>query len=68
MKDPIEVLSPSDDRPFVALRVEEPRETISSTLLDNLPMDDSHSPTIDVFVLGGQLDRHIAGSTHVVNC
>ena len=47
MKDPVEARLPSDDRIFVALRVEGSRDHIPLTLLDHLPMDLGNGPAIE---------------------
>ena len=47
MKDPVQAPLPSDDRIFVALRVEGSRDHIPLTLLDDLPMDLANGPAIE---------------------
>ena len=47
VKDPIEVQLPGSNNFFVALCVQESRERISSTLLDDLSLNLGHSPAID---------------------
>lgn len=47
MKNPIEVRPPGGDSFFIVLRVEEPSDRISFTLLDDVPLDPGHSPAIE---------------------
>ena len=46
MEDPVEVLFPSRDRLFVVLRVEELKNRMPFTLLDDPPLDFGHSSAI----------------------
>ena len=47
MKDPIEVLPPSGDRILIVLRMEELRDWISFTLLNDLPLNLGHGSAIE---------------------
>ena len=47
MKDPIEVQPPGRDRLLIVLGVEESRDRISFTPLDDVPLDLGHSPAIE---------------------
>ena len=46
VENPIEVQPPGGDRPLIVLRVENSREYISFTPLDDAPLDLGHSPAI----------------------
>ena len=67
MKDLVEVLPPSRDRIFVAFRMEAPRDHMSFTLVDDLPLYPGHGPAIWTLVSGPPSARTI-GSTYVVSC
>ena len=47
VKDPIEILPPGHDHIFVVLRVEQSRNWISFTLLDDPALDVGHSSNIE---------------------
>ena len=67
MKDPVEIQPPGRNRFFIVLRVEYPRDSTSSTTLDDVLLDLGHSPAI-----GDLVSEYpgvcVDGSTHVVNC
>ena len=67
VEDPVEVQPPGCDRPLIVLRVENSRDCISFTPLDDTPLDLGHSSTVENLV-SGTLSICIASSTHVVNC
>ena len=46
VEDPVEVQPPGCDRPLIVLRVENSRDCISFTPLDDTPLDLGHSPAI----------------------
>ena len=46
VEDPVEVQPPGRDRPLIVLRMENPRDCISFTPLDDTPLDLCHSPAI----------------------
>jgi hypothetical protein len=52
MKDPVEILFPSGDRFFIVLRVEESRDRVAFTMLEDLPLYIGYSPTIETLVSG----------------
>ena len=67
MEDPVEVGPPGNNRLFIVLRVEEPRDSVSFTPLDDLPLNLGHSSAIESLVSESP-KVYAAGSTHVVNC
>jgi hypothetical protein len=67
MEDPAEVQFPIGDHISITLRVEESRDRILFTLLDDLPLDLGHGTAVEILVselLGEGMD----GPTHFVNC
>ena len=50
VEDPIKVQPPGGNRPLIILRVENSRDCISFTSLDDAPLDLSHSPAIESLV------------------
>ena len=52
VKDPSEVLPPTRNRIFVDLRMEDPRDRMSFTLVNDLPLDLGHSPAVEILVSG----------------
>lgn len=67
MKDSVELQPPGGDRILVGLRVEESRDSVPFTPLDDLPLDLGHSPAIETLVREWP-SGCIAGQTHMVNC
>ena len=66
MKNPIELLPPGGNRIFVVLRMEDSRDRVPFTLLNDLPLDLGHSSVIEASVnelFGGRIAR----PTHVVS-
>ena len=47
LKDPVELQPPAGDRFFIVLRTEVSGDRIPFTLLDNLPLNLCHRPTVD---------------------
>ena len=66
MKDPVEVQPPGGNRVFIALGVEKARNYVALALLQDLPLDLRHGPTITCAV-GQPSKLRTVGSTHVVN-
>jgi hypothetical protein len=66
LRNPIEVLSPSSNRIFVALRVEDSKDRVSFTPFDDLPLDLGQSPVVGTRVIES-LSVRVASSTHVVS-
>lgn len=67
MKDPIELQPPGGDRLLIGLRVEQSRDSVSFTPLDNLLLNLGHGPAIGTLVSESP-KISIAGSAHVVSC
>ena len=67
VEDPVEVQPPGRDRPLIVLRMENSRDCISFTPLDDAPLDLGHSPAIANLV-NKRPGIFIIGSAHVVNC
>ena len=68
VEDPVEVLPPTRNHIFVGLRMEDSRDRMPFTLVDDLPLDLGHSSAIETLVSGPLTDGHAAGSTYVVSC
>ena len=66
LKDPAEVQPPSGDRISIIPRLENPRDHVPSTLLDDLPIDLRHSSMMKLIV-SVLSELCIAGWTHIVN-
>ena len=66
-EDPVEVLLPSGDCTFIALRVEETQYRSPFSLLDDFFLDRSHSPAIGTLVTWSRVEARAADATHVVS-
>ena len=66
VKYPTEILPPSGDSVFVAIRVEESRCCVSFALLGDIILNASHGPDVETLV-SELLGVRDGGSTHVVS-
>jgi hypothetical protein len=66
MKDPIEVQPPGGNRLFITFCVEKARNRVALALLDDLPLDLRHGPTIARIVNKSSKSQN-TGSNYVVN-
>jgi hypothetical protein len=67
VKDPEEVISPNRNLILIALRVEDPEDHISVTLLDDLPLDLGNGSGFEVSAIES-LSIYVARLSHVVSC